>query len=72
MDFQFKWKGPSICHVNANHDSKFKYVLEFSANHVEQIDLLAIFLGKVKTEFEEKGLDVLEELNSFVKNESGY
>jgi len=43
--------GPSICRVNANHDSKFKYILEFSANHVEQIDLLAIFLGKVKTEF---------------------
>ncbi len=50
-DYQFKWKGPSISHVNANKDKNFKYVLEFCAARVEDIDLKAIFLGKIKNEF---------------------
>jgi hypothetical protein len=60
--------GATICHVNANNN--FKYVLEFSATKVENIDLKAIFLGKISDKFD--GKDVLDELTNFVYHESGY
>jgi hypothetical protein len=60
--------GATICHINANKN--FNYTLEFSAAKVENIDLKAIFLGKVSDKFE--GKDVLAELSKFVYHESGY
>ncbi len=64
-----KMIGPSECHVNVNKN--FKYVLEFSAAKVEDIDLKALYLGKVSSDkFDSK--DVLIYLDNFIYNESGY
>ncbi len=61
--------GPTVCHVNANKN--FKYVLEFNANKVENIDLKAIYLGKISSDkFEVE--NVLAYLDNFIYKESGY
>lgn len=51
------------CHVNADKD--FQYVLEFNATKVENIDLKAIYLGKISSnKFEAK--NVLQYLDYFI------
>ena len=57
---------PNVCEV------KNSYNLKFDAAKVEDIDMKAIFLGKVKQEFEDKGLDPLTELNSYAFKEGGF
>ena len=59
----FKIIEPSICHINANENKAFKYELEFCATRVEDMDLKAIFLGKVLDEF----TDVYTELQTHIK-----
>jgi hypothetical protein len=54
--------GDTICQINAKKN--FKFVLEFCATKVENIDLKAIFLGKISDKFD--GKDVLAELTNFV------
>ena len=57
------------CHVRAKNN--YKYVLEFNATKVEEIDLKAIYLGKISSnKFEPE--NVLEYLNNFIYKESGY
>ena len=57
------------CHVNAKNN--FKYVLEFNAKKVEDIDLKAIYLGKISSKkFEPE--NVLEYLINFAFEECKY
>ncbi len=50
-DYSFKWFKSCECHINKNASKTFKYVVEFGATRVEDMDLKAIFLGKVSNEF---------------------
>jgi hypothetical protein len=59
-----------IC--NVNHRKDFKYNLEFCASKVEDIDLKAIFLGKVREELTLNGQNPINALSEFAFNHSKF